>query len=142
MRHLILALMITLLPVRGWVGEVMATEMAAPRAAQLQIATEMIAYHAHAQRANTPIYHREQHEQQAAVPLQALADFTGHGAGDNTSTNGHGDSCSACQACHTLALSPVATDAAPVWKPFAPPRSLVAHFASANTALGQKPPIS
>ena len=142
MRHLILALMITLLPVRGWVGEVMATEMAAPGAAQLQIATEMIAYNAHAQRADAPIDHRVQHEQQAAVSLQALADCTGHGAGDNTSANGHCDSCSACQACLTLALSPVATDAAPVWKPFAPRRSLVAHFASANTALGQKPPIS
>lgn len=28
MRHLILALLIALLPIRGWVGEVMATQMA------------------------------------------------------------------------------------------------------------------
>ena len=39
MRHIILALMIILLPVRGWVGDVMATEMVSGNGMYLQIAS-------------------------------------------------------------------------------------------------------
>ena len=53
MRFLVVALMIALLPLRGWAGEVMATEMASSQIThqheQLDDAIELIAGHAHKQ---------------------------------------------------------------------------------------------
>lgn len=54
----------------------------------------------------------------------------------------HCDSCAACQACNTVALSSLTTNAASLWAPPALPHSPAAQFASAVAALGQKPPIS
>ncbi|MDP2032872.1 MAG: hypothetical protein Q8K29_05610 [Polaromonas sp.] len=139
MRHLVLALMIALLPIRGWVGDVMATEMAAPKAAQMQNATELVASHAHGTGAGGHFDHVsiESHVEPPAP------DCAGHGAGASLPlADAHCESCTVCQACHTVALSPLipalhAAVAAP-----ALPRSPAAHFASATAALGQKPPIS
>lgn len=139
MRHLFLALMIALLPIRGWVGDVMATEMAAPRAAQMQNATELVASHAH----GTGAVGHFDHASTESQVEQLASDCAGHGAGESLPlADAHCDSCTACQACHIVALSPLipamhATMAAP-----ALPRSPAAHFASAMAALGQKPPIS
>lgn len=130
--------MIALLPLRGWVGDVMATEMASNHASPSQVATEIVANYAHAAGDGAHFDHASAQTE----PVQATLDCTGHGAGDNTTANGHCDSCTACQACHTVTLSPQATDAAPVLSPLAPPHSPVAQFASADAALGQKPPIS
>ncbi|MDW5443498.1 hypothetical protein [Polaromonas sp. SM01] len=139
MRHLLLVLMIVLLPLRGWVGDVMATEMAAPRLVQVQAAMETVADHADTAGASTHFYH-------ASAPLaaaQATPDCAGHDAGDSApSSDAHCASCALCQACHIVALSPPAAQALPVLSPFMPPHSPVASFASADTALGQKPPIS
>jgi hypothetical protein len=139
MRHLFLVLMIALLPLRGWVGDVMATEMASPRAAQLQLATEMIAADAHVE-SNGGHF---DHAAMAAGPAQAQPDCAGHGAGDASATaDAHCDSCTLCQACHNIALSPAAPAALPVLARPAPAHSPLATFASADSALGQKPPIS
>lgn len=139
MRHLVLALMIALLPIRGWVGDVMATEMASPKATQPANATKMVAAHAHGAGAEGHF----DHVSADAPAAQPAPDCAGHGAGDSSpAADAHCESCTACQACHTVALSPLipalhAATAAP-----ALPRSPAAHFASAPAALGQKPPIS
>ena len=139
MRHFLLALMIVLLPLRGWVGDVMATEMAAPRLVQVQAAMETVADHADAAGAGTHSDHAS--AQVAAVP--AAPDCAGHDADDSApSSDAHCASCALCQACHIVALSPPAAQALPVLSPFVPPHSPVASFASADAALGQKPPIS
>lgn len=139
MRHLILALMIVLLPLRGWVGDVMATEMASPRAVQLQNATKMVATHAHGAGANGHF----DHTSAKPAAAQPVPDCVCHGAGESSSlADAHCESCTVCQACHTVALSPLVPFTPSVIEPPALPRSPAAHFASATAALGQKPPIS
>ncbi|GAB3478485.1 hypothetical protein GCM10011496_16870 [Polaromonas eurypsychrophila] len=139
MRHLILALMIALLPIRGWVGDVMATEMASSRPAVLA-ATNTIAD-------LTPLVWADGHFDHASAapqPVAATPDCAGHGNGDSPApaSGAHCEVCPACQACHTVALSPTADTTAPVLAPLSPSHSPVARFASADTAQGQKPPIS
>lgn len=120
MRHLVLALMILLLPLRGWVGDVMATHMA----------SEAVTIEAGAVRT---------HE------MSAPTDCAGHSASkqadSSVPTNASSETCQACQACHTVALScNTAIDSALLEAP-SPPLVIAAQFTSADTALGQKPPI-
>lgn len=139
MRHLILALMIALLPLRGWVGDVMATDMASAKAAHLQGATEIVAVHAHGEGDSDHFYPSS--TEQAA--LQPAPDCVGHGAGESSPmADGHCESCPACQACNTVALSPLSANTAAIYIPPALPHSPAAQFDSAVSALGQKPPIS
>ena len=139
MRFLLIALMIALLPLRGWVGDVMATEMASNHAVQSEVAAKLTADHARTAGAEANF----DHASAQAEAVSGDADCVGHGAGDSTAAaSGHCESCTACQACHTVALSPLAADATPMLSPLAPPHSPVARFASADAALGKKPPIS
>jgi hypothetical protein len=137
MRHLLLALLIALVPIRGWVGDVMATGMASSRVAQPEFAIEMGAVHAHGARAEGHFGHET-----AAQSADAMPDCAGHGDAPAVASPFSCDSCDSCQACHTLALSPPLTSAAPLLTAPAPPHSAVARFASADMAPGQKPPIS
>lgn len=138
MRHLMLALMIALLPIRGWVGDVMATEMASHKPAQLQDATEMLAAHAY----GTGAEGHFDHLTAAASSAQPAADCAGHGAAESGPVaDVHCDSCTVCQACHTVALSPLIPAGHAVMAAPALPRAPPDHFASAFSALGQKPPI-
>ena len=57
------------------------------------------------------------------------------------SSDNHG-SCQACQACHTVALSLAFDSVHPVLASSTLPQIAAAQFASAEAALGQKPPIS
>lgn len=126
MRHLVLALMIVLLPLRGWVGDVMATEMASSVAVHLQTAPQAL----------------DDHAQQSQV-AQAVPDCAGHAtAQDSPEGDTHCATCTVCQACHTVALLPEPAHSAAVLSPPALPYSPAAAFASAHVALGQKPPIS
>jgi len=118
--------MIILLPLRSWVGDVMATEMVSSGAMHQQTAT-----HAGAE----PTLQAEL--------TRAAPDCAGHGAPEGTpEANAHCATCTVCQACHTVALVPEATQSAAVLPPPAMPYSPAAVFASALVALGQKPPIS
>lgn len=143
MRVLLLALMIALLPVRGWIGDAMATGMATGMAAgQLQHppeAAKSIASHAH----ETGMQAHFDHEAVAPAAAQAVTDCASH-ASDGTShtADTHCGSCSVCQACQTVALSTMAPDLTPVVHRFTRPRAVAPQFASAEAALGQKPPIS
>ena len=57
-------------------------------------------------------------------------------------TNGHCNTCGVCQICHTVALANAVASNAPDFIPQTRPAASSIRFASALTALGQKPPIS
>ena len=120
MRYLIVALMIFLLPLRGWTGDAMATHMAVTA-----VSSESGANHIHEKSAQTD-----------------CAGHQGGGQADSSVSNSaNGETCQACQACHTVALSSnIAADSVLFVAP-SPPLVTTAQFTSADTALGQKPPI-
>ena len=148
MRIFLFALMIALLPLRGFAGDVMATEMAIVMVGQMQAhradAIENIAVHADHAGASGHFdsHHETAAAQEAATTANACA---GHVAAEQChSSSNHGDnhgSCQACQACHTVALSLAFNQAQPVLASSMLPHLVAAQFASAEAALGQKPPI-
>ncbi len=114
MRALVIALMMVLLPLRGWVGDAMAQAAATPL---LQAAA-----------------HADSQHDCALHPggTEMAQDDASH----------QDDGCSLCQACHTLALEASATiqillDPARIVARLVTPR-----FASAERALSVKPPIA
>ena len=122
MRVFLLALMIALLPVRGWVGDVMAMELMNSSTP----AHHHAAVSAHAGMANCHEGHAD-----AAQPTRADTD---HAAGDC-------GSCSLCQICHSVALTAVLPRLPSAVLPGAAPASSQPLYASAERALGDKPPI-
>ena len=120
MRYLIVALMIFLLPLRGWTGDVMATHMAAT-----VVSSETGATHTHEK--------------------SVLTDCAGHQgseqADSSVSKSVNDETCQACQACHTVALSSSTAVDSVLFVAPSPPLVTLAQFTSADTALGQKPPI-
>ena len=154
MRFLVVALMIALLPLRGWAGEVMATEMASSQIShqheQLDDAIELVAGYAHKQVVSATFEGKKSAFEVRKPPFEAkdtqsaaMHDCEGHGKADEaTPADGHCDSCAACQACHTVALSTAAVSLNLTFSSRTLPRPAAAHFASATAALGQKPPIS
>ncbi len=140
MRRFVFVLMIALLLMRGWVGDVMATEMAAGGVQPPPSATKIVASHAHETGAEAD-FHTE--VETVATGAGTAPDCTGHATDDAShDADSHCESCAACQACHTVALwvSPPAVNA--VFHDRLTPLSGAAQFASADTALRQKPPIS
>ncbi len=132
MRHWFILIMIALLPIRGWVGDVMAAEMVTQRIAAV---------------AQIPL----QVQQQADAAADSHADCHGKAAAHNTATPPEGDSntaavdcgnCTSCQVCHSVAMAPaaLADPVAPTHSAAPPLRGT--HFASAEPARGFKPPIS
>jgi hypothetical protein len=147
MRHLLLALLVTLLPLRGWIGDAMATQMAAGQIQHSQSqqhgqhhgAPQTVADH---QDETLAAAHFDHEEAAQALPA-AEPDCAGHGMGaDAPAADGHCDSCAACQACNTVALSLTGPDLSPAFKSLSLPFPAADHFASADSALRQKPPIS
>ena len=159
MRIFLFALMIALLPLRGFAGDVMATEMAIQMAVQaaVQATTERsqpesgLIYHAdaiknvavHADNSGASGHFDSHHDsaaaQEAVVTANACA---GHVAAEQCHSSDTHGSCQACQACHTVALSLAFNQVQPVIASSTQPRLAAAQFASAEAALGQKPPIS
>ena len=138
MRHLFLILMIALLPLRGWISDAMATAMVTAQVQQ-QTATKIVATRAHEVEAQA----HQDVEVVNAGTVQTAADCSGHAFGeDEHADDTHCNTCSACQACHTVALSPPTVDVTTTVNPRTLPRAVVAQFVSAEHALGQKPPIS
>ena len=146
MRFLVLILMIALLPLRALAGDVMATQMAGSA-----VAIEKRAARAHEMGATSTFDYQKQLiqlvEAHKAVPDCHEQAASHHDAGDiapsaSTQVNDHCNTCAACQACHTVALSPNAPGAI---ASFASPQlrqTSSAVFTSADAVLGQKPPIS
>ena len=144
MRIFLLALMIVLLPLRGWMGDAMATGMAASNLHQ-EVATKTVATHAHETEVESTEKHAH-HETDAQHSTQAQQDCAGHSsaqADQSTQINdGHCGSCQVCQVCHSVALSPATVMVATAFNAFAPPHATPTQFTSAQVALRQKPPIS
>ena len=145
MRHFVLALMIVLLPLRGWAGDAMATQMASNA-----IAMESGAARAHEMSAGATFYSQKEYAEASHAVPHAVSDChelpaaqpTGQGEAATAATSDHCGTCQACQACHTVALSPSApTETASSTPPQLRPTHAAA-FTSAAAALGQKPPIS
>lgn len=150
MRRPLFIAMIFLLLLRGWVGDAMATGMAASQFQWNLNATEFVTAHAHPERAEGHFDHQMTGQAGDETTVHTVAvppDCAGHAVGPASGSPTHGasadcESCAACQTCHTVALSPLAPSTASLTIPPAPPHSLAAQFASAVAALGQKPPIS
>jgi len=151
MRSWFLIIMITLLPFRSWAGEVMATDMASSQVVQAhkqaQSATQNIATSARVDWAKNTFNSEKPNflVQNLLVnaKISVVADCGGHDKLENAEpASAHCDACPACQACHTVALSAVGFNSSPTFSPRSQPGIAAADFASAITALGQKPPIS
>ena len=142
MRHLLLALMIVLLPLRGWVGDAMATQMASGMV--VAAGTHKAASNQHAQPADAGTH---DHMASDSRKPMAMHDCAGHDdlaatVQDNASQDSPCGSCDSCQACHTVALLDVAGTSAAPWPTPMTSAPVEASFVSADVALKQKPPIS
>jgi hypothetical protein len=134
--------MITLLLLRGWTGDAMATEMAASPLQHSHFATKKIVNHAYGISAEAH-FHAQPAASQEVDGTQASHDCAGHHTMDTgLVADGHCDACAACQSCHSVALAPAGVKANPVYRSLRRPHAAAAQFASAEAALGQKPPIS
>jgi hypothetical protein len=133
LRFFVLVFMMVLLPLRGWTGDAMATDMAVNIAAQKMH-----------QETSTSQKGDAHHEPQAH---EEHSDHAAHdqGHGDDHSADhnaGTCESCSACQACHTVALLVTSDALKPILNTLWTPSELADPYASADAALDQKPPIS
>lgn len=131
MRRWFLLIMIALLPIRGWVGDVMAADMVTQQiAAVQQVPTQAQP----APPADSADPHADCHGKAAATSPALPA------AGDAAATDC--GNCTSCQVCHTVAMAATsgAGPLSPV--PHAAPPVRGTHFASAEPARGFKPPIS
>ena len=155
MRHFMLALLILLLPLRGWTGDAMATGMAAGQLMAVHSsqpssapdAIKKIADHAHDGKASAHIHPEKTLAAAAGVETSVANIQTSHDCGtsaaesSNTAAMDCG-SCSSCQACHTVALSSAVMKSLATLNPAAQPEAVIVPLASADAALSQKPPIS
>lgn len=134
MRRVLYVVLILLLPLRAWVGDAMATQMAVPAPVSLETSAG-------------PSYHGDQaaspahgHLQSAAVQSTA-GDCAGHAQADQGDM-AHCATCAMCQTCHTLAvLHPDAVPDAGLAIAALPQRA-VHRFTSADRAPALKPPVA
>lgn len=132
MRVFFLALMIALLPLRGWVGDVMAME---------PTNSPQPAHHAAGMSAPAAMVMANCHEAPAAGHHGHAADAAQPGSADDEHAAGDCGSCSLCQICHSVALTAVLPPLPAAVLPGVAPASSQPLYASAERALGDKPPI-
>lgn len=134
MRVLLLALMIALLPVRGWVGNAMAVDMAAQQVMLAQATPEADAGSG-----------AEASAMPEDCPMNAQASNTADMAGDPeapVADGAHCKGCNTCQLCLALASFTWPGLQAAGFTPHAEPLPGGTRFSSAERASGFKPPIS
>lgn len=157
-RHLLLALMVILLPLRGWAGDAMATDMAITVVASMANTTKSIAAGVYRTGAGSHSAHQTATPNTPSVPMAAVQvhpDCSEHAlAGQAPSAEGHAmhdwqspqeehcNPCQSCQACHTVALSASLPAVPSVFVTPVTPHAVAVEFTSALATLGQKPPIS
>lgn len=122
MRYLLLALMVALLPVRGWVGNAMAVDMASQQVLQAQAGVE-----------TSPGMPED-------CPMHAgsAADTVP----DPAKAAGHCKDCNTCELCLALASFTWSAGAMASFTPAAVPPSAGHPFSSAERSTRLKPPIS
>ncbi len=129
MRIFFLALMIALLPLRGWVGDVMAVERLGPPPATQAAHTQAGSVgHAHAA---ADCAHLSSPSSAAHTDASLAEASAGDCAG-----------CTTCQICHSVALGAVPSTAGTAVLPTLAPCASPSRYASAEPAPGFKPPIS
>lgn len=120
MRLLLLTLMIVLLPLRGWMGDVMALERSAP----------------------------EHHAVMAAPVQDDCHEMPQHGMHEEAATPDHAHAedhcsdCTHCQICHSIALATALLPTHPEQARMRQPLALAQRHASADPSPGFKPPIA
>ena len=122
-RFLFVALMIVLLPLRGWAGNIMAVEMASMAFAQAGVAIDA---------------------SQTAMPADCpMLSQLSSGAGDqNEAALPAGCNCDTCELCLAVAnLADISWSASPLLRHSSPP-AFSTRFISAISALNFKPPIA
>ena len=137
MRYFVLALMIFLLPLRGWAGDVMATQMAGSA-----IAIEKGSTSTHEMGAKAFFDHQKHSVSISPAVPDCHEQQVSHSDTADTLTNDHCITCAACQSCHTVALSPTSPRLATLFNRPHVRQVIAARFTSADAALGQKPPIT
>jgi hypothetical protein len=167
MRRIFLILMIALLPLRGWMGDVMAVEMSTAMASQNAVAITNIANYLYTPWENAQFDHLKAKSAApdcpghaamasgiptAAPGAAALAQLDGavidhaiHHAMDDASgdaTNAHCNTCGVCQICHSVALTQSGVSNLPDFASHTLPAMGSDRFTSAVAALGQKPPLA
>ena len=125
MRHLLLALMIALLPVRGWVGNAMAVDMAAQQVAMAQ---------SMALNTEAPM--------PADCPMHAQAAADEAGTSQDTAAGPHCNGCDSCELCLALASFTWTQPPTATFTPYAEPLASGTRFSSADSVSSLKPPIS
>ena len=148
MRFFVLALMMVLLPLRGWTGDAMATDMAVNIAAQQRHQTAAVHAKADAHQGHQSHAGRSDHaDHKATTEVMAnTADCLRHADCKQAHDAGHSpgtcESCSACQACHNVALLVDSDELKPRLNSLWTPTGAADPFDSADAAPDQKPPIS
>ena len=123
MRRIVFILMIALLPIRGWLGEAMATDMAAMNL----IANQAINTMATGQKHN-----------ESSMPDCDMHKNMDASQSEEVQTQ---STCNSCQACHATGLVNTIPVIQSVTARSVVPLAHIAQLASASIALGQKPPI-
>ena len=140
--------MIALLPLRGWVGDSMATQMAVSAHVQQEIATESIAVHAHHSGAAAHLHDETLSDVKPVLNAGEMSDchsqhaLTSSKAIGDSAAEGHCDTCTSCQACFFVALMIQSTVQQANPAPHGVPFASGSTFTSAASAQGFKPPIS
>ena len=137
MRHLLLALMIALLPVRGWMGNAMAVNMAMQQALMTQSSTEDA----------TPASGGNAASQAAAAmpedcPMGAQNQDGKSVEGEQAGETVASCNCNSCELCLALATFTFPTMATVTFTPHAEPPSHGSRFSNAERVFSLKPPIS
>lgn len=144
MRALLLVFMIVLMPVRGWMSDVMATQMAGNVAAAVGTVTDEpnAAHHPTAERSSS-YGHKALVAIADAAAAGMSADCIEHASKQaDEQTEASCNNCVFCQACHTVALTESGASMVAAFLPSSAPRASLDRFASAEAAIEQKPPIS
>ena len=140
-RHLLLALMIALLPVRGWMGNAMAIDMAVNMTLQQALMTQGSTENA------TPASGGNAVLQASAAmpedcPMSAQNQDGKFVEGEQAGETAASCNCNSCELCLALATFTFPTMATATFTPHAEPPSHGTRFSSAERVFSLKPPIS
>ena len=147
MRALLVALMMILLPLRGWVGDAMAISMmnmqmgqsAPSHAMSMQNMAHEMAPQSLQQVPQTAAQVSE-HDDCAGMTMAAPAST--HASSESEASMAGCESCSLCQACGSVAMAADALRSATLSLAQASPVGTLPLFASVHPQRGHKPPIS
>ncbi len=125
MRHFVFALLIALLPLRGWMADAMSMEMAVQQLQQAQHTPDAKA----SMPADCPKQAGGAQAQTGSEPIPVSGGIPCHG-------------CGSCELCLPMSLLALAALPLPLVMPQTAPPTAGERFASAERAPGFKPPIS